>query len=247
LTRRIGLLGGSFNPAHRGHRRITLAAMRALALDEAWWLVSPGNPLKPAAGMAPLPARLASARAMARRAPIRATDIERRLGTRYTADTLARLVRRYPQHRFVWIMGADNLADFHHWQRWRTIARTMPIAAIARPGYDARALAAPAMGWLRRFRRPARQAARWTEWSPPRSHFRDAASRRRSRLACPPLAPHIRPNRKLRSPLARTPFRPPPVRSRRGGGAAPPGSDVAGRRSGCGHDLDPARGQVVDR
>ena len=167
MTRRIGLLGGSFNPAHRGHRRITLAAMRALALDEAWWLVSPGNPLKPTAGMAPFAARLASARAMARHAPIRASDLEKRLGTRFTADTLARVARLYPQHDFVWIMGADNLAGFHRWQHWRTIARTMPIAVVARPGYDGDALAAPAMGWLRRFRRPARQATRWAEWSVP--------------------------------------------------------------------------------
>lgn len=167
MTRRIGLLGGSFNPAHRGHRHVTLAAIRALGLDEAWWLVSPGNPLKPARGMAPLAARLASARAAARRAPIRATDLEARLGTRFTADTLRTIRRRYPHHRFIWIMGADNLVQFNRWQRWRDIARTMPIAVVARPGYDDDALAAPAMGWLRRFRRPARQATRWTEWSMP--------------------------------------------------------------------------------
>ena len=167
MTRRIGLLGGSFNPAHRGHRHVTLAAIRALGLDEAWWLVSPGNPLKPVAGMAPLPARLASARRMARRAPIRASDIEARAGTRYTVDTLRMLARRYPRARFVWIMGADNLAQFHRWRDWRGIARTMPIAVVARPGYEGRALAAPAMGWLRRFRRPARQAKHWAEWSVP--------------------------------------------------------------------------------
>ncbi|MBY0303382.1 MULTISPECIES: nicotinate-nucleotide adenylyltransferase [Sphingomonas] len=167
MTRRIGLMGGSFNPAHRGHRHIALATIRALALNELWWMVSPGNPLKPARGMAPFAARLASARAMARRAPIRATDIEARLGTRYTADTLRAIVRRYPQHRFVWVMGADNLAQFDRWQRWRDIARTMPIAVVARPGYDGDALAAPAMGWLRRFRRPARQARNWPEWSVP--------------------------------------------------------------------------------
>ena len=167
MTRRIGLLGGSFNPAHRGHRHVTLSAIRALDLDEAWWLVSPGNPLKPSAGMAPLQARLASARIMARRAPIRATDIETRLGTRYTVDTLRALVRRYPKDRFIWIMGADNLAQFGRWRRWRDIARTMPIAVVARPGYDGDALAAPAVGWLRRFRRPARQAKDWAEWSVP--------------------------------------------------------------------------------
>ena len=164
---RVGLLGGSFNPAHRGHRRITLAAIAALGLDEAWWLVSPGNPLKPAAGMAPLAARLASARRAARRAPIRPTAIEARLGTRYTADTLRKLVRRYPKVDFVWLMGADNLAQFHQWRDWRGIARTVPIAVIARPSYNERALAAPAMAWLRRYRRPRSAAKRWTTWSLP--------------------------------------------------------------------------------
>ncbi len=163
-----GLLGGSFNPAHRGHRGITLAAFRALDLDEAWWLVSPGNPLKAGArDMAPLAARLASARRMARRAPIRATDIETRLHTRYTLDTLRKLQRRYPKRRFIWLMGADNLAQFHRWRGWREIARTMPIAVIARPGYDDDALASVAMGWLRRFQRPARQAKHWTTWRLP--------------------------------------------------------------------------------
>jgi nicotinate-nucleotide adenylyltransferase len=154
LTRRlIGLLGGSFNPAHRAHRRISLHALGALGLDEVWWLVSPGNVLKPATGMAPLAARYASARAMARGAPIRVSAIEVDLGTRYTVDTLARLQRRYPRFRFVWLMGADNLAQFHCWRDWRTIARMMPIAVIARPGYDNRAMASPAMVWLRRWRR----------------------------------------------------------------------------------------------
>ena len=165
--RRIGLLGGSFNPAHRGHRRISLAAVRALALDEVWWLVSPGNPLKPKAGMAPLTARLASARAMARRAPIRASAIEARLGTRYTADTLKALVRRHPADRFIWLMGADNLAQFDRWRDWRGIARTVPIAAVARPTYNGEALGGAAMGWLRRFQRRPDQATRWTRWSLP--------------------------------------------------------------------------------
>jgi nicotinate-nucleotide adenylyltransferase len=168
LTRRIGLLGGSFNPAHGGHRRISLAAIAALGLDEVWWMVSPGNPMKEGAGaMAALPVRLASARARARRAPIRVTDIEARLGTRYTADTLRRLTRRYPRARFVWLMGADNLAQFHRWRDWRGIAHTVPIAAIARPGYDGRARAAPAMGWLRRHQRPADQSKNWTQWRLP--------------------------------------------------------------------------------
>ncbi len=164
---RTGLLGGSFNPAHRGHRRITLAAMKALGLDEVWWLVSPGNPLKPAAGMAPLPVRFASARAMARGAPIRVTAIERELGTRYTADTLVALRRRFPGREFVWLMGTDNLAQFHRWRDWRGIARTVPIAVVARPGYDGAARGAVAMGWLRRFVRPAVKAEAWTQWRVP--------------------------------------------------------------------------------
>lgn len=147
-----GLLGGSFNPAHHGHRKISLAARRLLALDEVWWLVSPGNPLKPQEGMAPIRQRAASARAAARRARIKVTTIEGELGTRYTIDTLRALVRRYPQRRFVWLMGADNLAQFHRWRDWRGIARTVPIAVLARPGYEAEALTGPAMAWLERYR-----------------------------------------------------------------------------------------------
>ena len=162
-----GLLGGSFNPAHRGHRHVSRAALDALGLDEIWWLVSPGNPLKPAKGMAPLAARLASARRAARGAPIRVTAIERALGTVYTADTLARLVRRFPQRRFIWLMGADNLAQFHRWRDWRKIAAFVPIAVVTRPGYDGVALKAPAWGWLRRFVRPAAMARNWTTWRPP--------------------------------------------------------------------------------
>jgi nicotinate-nucleotide adenylyltransferase len=141
--------------------------MDALGLDEAWWLVSPGNPLKPQAGMAPLKARLLSARRQARRARIVPTGIEQRLGTRYTVDTLAKLVRRYPKRRFVWLMGADNLAQLHRWKDWRRIARTMPIAVIARPGYDAQAMTSPAMAWLRRYRVPAASIRKRGQWSAP--------------------------------------------------------------------------------
>ena len=167
-----GLLGGSFNPAHAGHRRVTLFAMAALGLDEVWWLVSPGNPLKPQAGMAPLTARVRSARAMARNAPIRVTAIERELGTRYTVDTLRALKALFPRRRFVWLMGADNLAQFHRWKNWRQLAREMPIAVIARPGYDDQALASPAMAWLRRYRSSAASFRNATlpnrgEWSAP--------------------------------------------------------------------------------
>ena len=141
--------------------------MDALGLDQAWWLVSPGNPLKPTAGMAPLPARLKSAEKQARRAPIVPTAIERQLGTRYTIDTLKKLKRRYPKREFVWLMGSDNLAQFHRWKRWRDIARTMPIAVIARPGYNAHALASPAMAWLRRYTVPAARFRKRGQWSAP--------------------------------------------------------------------------------
>jgi len=162
-----GLLGGSFNPAHNGHRRISLFALQALDLEEIWWMVSPGNPLKPRAGMAPLSARVRSARAASRAAPIRVTAIERELGTRYTADSLRALTRMFPARRFVWLMGADNLAQFHLWKNWRAIAREMPIAVIARPGYDDAALASPAMAWLRRYRLSAARSRNRGEWSAP--------------------------------------------------------------------------------
>lgn len=172
MERRIGLLGGSFNPAHRAHRGMSLAAMAALDLDEVWWLVSPGNPLKDQAkDMAPFAARLASAKAMARRSRIRASDFELGAGTRYTVDTLKSLVRRFPRHRFIWLMGADTVAQFHQWKDWRGLARMVPIAVLSRPGYDDDARAARAMGWLRRFVRPASQAKHWTEWSAPAISF----------------------------------------------------------------------------
>jgi len=162
-----GLLGGSFNPAHGGHRRITLHAAKALGLDETWWMVSPGNPLKEAEGMAPLPCRFASARRAASGLPVRVTAIERELGTRYTMDTLKALRRRFARRRFIWIMGSDNLAQFHRWRDWRKIATAVPIAVVGRPGYDGAARAAPAMGWLRSFVRPAAKARNWTEWRLP--------------------------------------------------------------------------------
>ena len=210
MALRIGLLGGSFNPAHSGHRRIALRAIDALGLDEVWLLVSPGNPLKDGSpDMAPLAARFASARAIARRAPIRATTIEARLGTRYTAETLLKLVRIYPNRRFIWLMGADNLVQFHRWRDWRRIARAMPIAVIARPGYDATALTAPAMGWLRRFVHRPGQAINWTTWSPPALvllRFRpDPSSATRARALRPDWTTSLK-TMALRDPVTRRPI-----------------------------------------
>lgn len=134
----IGLLGGSFDPAHQGHVGITKAALRSVGVDRVWWLVSPGNPLKPVAP-APLAARLAHARAVMRDPRVTVTDLEARLGTRATADTIDALRRVYPGVRFVWLMGADNLAQFHRWGRWRDIIRAVPVGIFARPGWGVRA------------------------------------------------------------------------------------------------------------
>ena len=165
---RIGLLGGSFNPAHRGHRRISLEAMGALGLDEVWWLVSPGNPLKhDAKDMAPFAARFESAERAARGTRIRVSDFEQREGTRFSVDTVRKLKLRHPEHRFIWLLGSDTLRDFHKWRDYRNLAREVPVAVIRRPGYDSAAHAARAMGWLRRFVHPSSQAKWWTEWSAP--------------------------------------------------------------------------------
>lgn len=163
--RAIGLLGGSFNPAHGGHRRMSLMALRRLALDEVWWLVSPQNPLKPTQGMAPIKARLQSARLMSRHARIRALTLESEMGTQRTVDTLRALRRRFPHIQFVWLMGADNLMQFHRWAEWRTIARMVPIVVMARPLYAGKSQFAPAMGWLRFFRH--KSPAGWRNWALP--------------------------------------------------------------------------------
>jgi nicotinate-nucleotide adenylyltransferase len=210
---RIGLLGGSFNPAHRGHRRISLAAIDALGLDEIWWLVSPGNPLKAMANdMAPFAARLASARAMARRAPIRASAFETRAGTRYTVDTLRAIKRRYPGNQFIWLMGSDTVSNFHQWRRWRELARTVPIAVIRRPGYDRPARAARAMGWLRRFVRPSGQARQWTGWSAPAIYLLRLPPDPTSATRLRAIDPNWHARALSRSPGTRRPATPDPAR-----------------------------------
>jgi len=149
---RIGLYGGSFNPPHAAHRAASLLALKRLHLDQVWWLVTPGNPLKDNGALPPLSVRLAQARAVADHPALVPTGLEAALGTRFTHDTVAALVRRYPQVRFVWLMGADNLASFHRWQRWRDIARLVPIAVIDRAGCTFQAMGAPAAHALARWR-----------------------------------------------------------------------------------------------
>ncbi len=130
---KIGLLGGSFDPAHSGHVHVTREALKRFGLDRVWWLVSPGNPLKKN-GPAPMAERLARARRVMQHPQVSVTGIEARLGTRYTAKTLAHLQKLYPGTKFVWLMGADNLADFHRWQDWQEIMHRVPVGVIARPG-----------------------------------------------------------------------------------------------------------------
>lgn len=140
----VGLLGGSFDPAHDGHLHISREALKRLGLDRVWWLLSPGNPLK-ARQPAPMAQRMARARTLAGDDPrIVISDVEARMGTRATADTLDRLGALYPGVRFVWLMGADNLAQFHRWQRWRHILALVPVAVMARPGQTLRGLCSPA-------------------------------------------------------------------------------------------------------
>lgn len=135
-VRRIGLLGGSFNPAHEGHRYISLMALKRLGLHEVWWMVSPQNPLKPRAGMAPFADRVAAARRAAKHPRIRVTEVEAKLGTVYTADTLRVLLPRFAGCRFVWLMGADNLGQIWEWKDWQRIFALVPIAVFARPSYS---------------------------------------------------------------------------------------------------------------
>jgi len=179
--RRVGILGGSFNPAHGGHLHISRRALRALALDEVWWLVSPQNPLKAKAGMAPLAARLAGARALAADGRIRICDLERVFGTTRTAETLTRLLRRYPKLRFVWLMGADNLVEIPTWAEWERIFRTVPIAVFDRPSYSQRALGSRAARRFGRNRLRSDEAKELALRRPPawiflRGHFHPASA-----------------------------------------------------------------------
>lgn len=149
---RVGLLGGSFNPAHAGHRHLSLQALARLRLDRVLWLVAPQNPLKPARGMAPYAERLARARAVARDPRIEVSDLERRLGTRYSVDTLERLLKRRRGTRFVWLIGADIAGELAHWHRWQRLFELVPVAIFDRPTYAYGALASLAAARYRRHR-----------------------------------------------------------------------------------------------
>jgi len=164
---RIGLLGGSFNPPHDAHRAISQFAIKRLKLDRVWWLVTPGNPLKNHGGLHDLDQRIEAARQIADDPRIDVSCLESVIGTRYTVDTVTYLRRRASGLRFVWIMGADNLAQFHRWQNWRRIASEVPIAVIDRPPQSFRALAAPAAQALARYRLPENQAGKLADQRAP--------------------------------------------------------------------------------
>lgn len=156
---KVGLFGGSFNPAHEAHREVSLLALKRLGLDRVWWLVSPGNPLKDNSRLPSLEARVAHARAVADHPRIDVTGIEATLGTRYTFETVAALRHRAQQVRFVWIMGADNLTGFHRWQKWRELAGLLPIAVVDRMGDSLRATGSRAARTLARNRLDEGEAA----------------------------------------------------------------------------------------
>lgn len=164
---RIGVMGGSFNPPHEGHLIVARTALKRLNLDALWWLVTPGNPLKSHDGLPRTEDRIAAIRRLTDHPRMVITAFEAELGTPYTAATLAFLVKRAPSARFVWVMGADNLATFHRWQRWRDIAESVPIAVVDRPGWRLKALAAPAARALERSRIRERYAGKLPLMPPP--------------------------------------------------------------------------------
>ena len=164
---RIGLFGGSFNPPHSGHRLVAETAMRRLGLDQVWWLVTPGNPLKDHGNLAPLERRIHLAAAVADHPRMKVTAYEAILGTSYTASTLAGILHRRPDVSFCWIMGADNLASFHRWQNWRDIVETVPIAVVNRPGASLSPLFSPMAQAFGRARIPENEAGLLMRSRPP--------------------------------------------------------------------------------
>ena len=162
----IGLLGGSFDPPHEGHVHITKQAIKAFNLSKIWWLVSPSNPLK---DWEPekISKRFKACRKIMRHPAVTVTNIESSLGSRFTAETIYKLQRIYPQVRFVWLMGADNLVNFHHWDKWNWIVKNVPIGVLARPGEQIKAGLSPAATRYRRFRIPPDQAFKLSTLTPP--------------------------------------------------------------------------------
>ncbi|MEM8551343.1 MAG: nicotinate-nucleotide adenylyltransferase [Pseudomonadota bacterium] len=167
VGQRIGLFGGSFNPPHKGHRHVALMALSRLALHKVWWLVTPGNPLKSSDGLPPLDTRIAETRGLADHPRMVVTGFEASIGVRYSADAILHVRRRAPAAKFVWVMGADNLANLHRWQKWREIMRRVPVAVINRPGASMAALSSPAARAFAGARRPEAEAAALADMAAP--------------------------------------------------------------------------------
>ncbi len=164
---RVGLYGGSFNPAHEGHAHVAETAKRRLRLDRVIWLVSPQNPLKKGHETADLAERMAGARALAKGPGMIVSDVETRLGSAFTIDTVRALKRRFPRVKFVWIMGADSLASFHRWRGWTQIMREVPVAVVSRPWISLKSRFSPAALRFAHFRRPSSEALRLPGLKPP--------------------------------------------------------------------------------
>ena len=211
-------MGGSFNPAHEGHRHVSIEALKRLKLDEVWWLVAEQNPLKPVKGMAPFAARLRDASAFAHHPRIRVLDIENRLGTHYTIDTLEALGAVFPRTRFVWLMGADNLAQIRHWKQWREIYALVPIAVLARPGYCRAALAELAANRFAHARLDASAAGGLARMKPPAWVFLwakyDSSSATELRVTSKKPASRIPPKQK-RQETAKKPAKSPRKKSQK--------------------------------
>jgi nicotinate-nucleotide adenylyltransferase len=167
LGQKIALFGGSFNPPHKGHRHVALTGLNRLGVAEVWWMVTPGNPLKSSDDLAPLARRIAETERYADHPRMVVTAFEAAIGTRYTADAIIFLKRRYPTVKFVWLMGADNLGTLHRWQKWRDIMRTVPVAVVDRPGASMSVMSSPAARAFALWRRPEEQAGAIADAAPP--------------------------------------------------------------------------------
>lgn len=167
IGQRIALFGGTFNPPHKGHRHVALTGLARLAVDQVWWMVTPGNPLKSHDGLSSLAHRVEETRAYADHPRMVVTAFEANYSFRYTADTISFVRRRFPTVKFVWLMGADNLATLHRWQNWRDIMRLVPVAVVDRPGASMSVMSAPAARAFAGARIPESQAAALPGTSPP--------------------------------------------------------------------------------
>ncbi len=165
--KRIGLFGGSFNPAHEGHLHISLEALKKLNVDEIWWLITPQNPLKPIEGMAPFDKRVEIARGLCKHPALQISDYEKRAKTYYTVDTIINLLKHYPNNRFVWMMGADNLKHFIRWHRWQDIFKLLPIAIFDRQPYAGSACSTIPLQRFKRCRVPERSSIKLALYKPP--------------------------------------------------------------------------------